>query len=164
LGRGDSSERSGRYPEQAERAEVGEAAAHQQRVGALKEAVRWAPSAHNEESRFFYFVTSEKKIAELCAATGRQFKPDMGLVIVACSSNADYGVMDVSASVENALLQAVELGLGAVWVGAFNAKKVRAALGIPSNLTPEALVPVGEPAEKPEPTKRKPEKETVKIV
>jgi len=131
---------------------------------ALKEAVRWAPSAHNEESRFFYFVTSEKKIAELCAATGRQFKPDMGLVIVACSSNADYGVMDVSASVENALLQAVELGLGAVWVGAFNAKKVRAALGIPSNLTPEALVPVGEPAEKPEPTKRKPEKETVKIV
>ncbi|MFA4946330.1 MAG: nitroreductase family protein [Candidatus Micrarchaeia archaeon] len=136
----------------------------------LKEAVRWAPSAMNAESRRFYFVTNKGKIEELCAVTRRGFKPEMPLIVIGCT-HADglarfgekaerFSLMDVSASVENLLLAAHALGLGSVWCGAFDAEGVRKALAIPKEFEPVVLVPVGVPAEKPE-GKRKPASETV---
>lgn len=60
-----------------------------------------------------------------------------------------YVHMEVGAAVENILLQAVALGLGGVFVGAFQDAQVGQALGI---LPPEevlALVPVGPPRTSP---------------
>ncbi|MFH1056911.1 MAG: nitroreductase family protein [Candidatus Micrarchaeota archaeon] len=136
-------------------------------VGLLKKAVEWAPSAGGLQSRFFYFVFNKKKIAEICAVTGRQFPPVMPLLVVACADldsirmkypgkgEASYVIMDVSASVENLLLQAHALGLGAVWTGAFDERKAREILSIPPRLKPVVVIPVGYPAEKPKPHERK---------
>lgn len=54
-------------------------------------------------------------------------------------------IQDTAASVQNLLLVAHELGLGACWVGAFKEEKVREILNLPDNLIPVAIVPVGYP-------------------
>ena len=57
----------------------------------------------------------------------------------------------MSAAVENLLLEADELGLGAVWMGISpdegRMKAVREVLDIPEDLHAFALVPCGYPAE-----------------
>jgi nitroreductase len=65
-----------------------------------------------------------------------------------------YSVLDAAAAVENILLAAHSLGLGACWVGAFDAEKVSLALKLPKALRPVAIIPVGYPAEYPIPTPR----------
>lgn len=46
------------------------------------------------------------------------------------------------------------MGLGAVWVGAFNEERVAEILNIPSYARPMAIIPIGYPAEKPSPRRR----------
>ncbi len=59
--------------------------------------------------------------------------------------------LDLSAAVENILLEAVHLDLGAVWLGVspYKAREiiVRRALGIPEGLTAFAIVSFGYPKE-----------------
>ncbi|MFH1858108.1 MAG: nitroreductase family protein [Candidatus Omnitrophota bacterium] len=128
----------------------------------LMEALRWAPSAGNLQCRRFYFVRNEamrKSLAE--AARGQSFVAEAPLLVVACADERIeedygsrgktlYGPMDVAASVQNLLLEAHVLGLGGVWVGAFDEKKVSEVLQLPRFLRPVTMVPLGYPAEKPE--------------
>ena len=69
---------------------------------------------------------------------------------------------DCSAAAENILLAAHALGLGAVWTAGYPAQEriapIAAALGIPEKIVPLCIIPVGVPAENPEPKdKWKPE-------
>lgn len=50
---------------------------------------------------------------------------------------------------------ALEEGLGACWVGAFNEEKVRQTLEMPPGRRPVAIIPLGYPAKIPKPTSRK---------
>lgn len=69
---------------------------------------------------------------------------------------------DASAAAENLLLAAHALGLGAVWTAASDPERsaaVKDALGIPGTVMPLCVIPIGHPAESPEPKdKWKPEK------
>ncbi len=135
-------------------------------VDALIEAVRWAPSAGNLQSRKFYFVFSrdlKKKIAR--AALGQGFLARAPLTVIACADNRIssrygergvhlYSIQDVAASVMSMMLAAHELGLGSVWVGAFNESEMSEILGLPGNLRPIALIPIGYPAETPSAPRR----------
>ena len=127
----------------------------------LVEALRWAPSAGNLQSRFFYFVLEpglRQRLAE--AALAQEFVAEAPLVVVACADRRIarrygrrgtelYMLQDVATSLQNLLLVAHARGLGAVWVGAFEEERVRDLLEIPEPLRPVALVPVGYPAERP---------------
>ncbi len=66
-----------------------------------------------------------------------------------------YWVQDCSASIQNILLQVVEMGLGAVWCGVYprenRMEAVRGLLDIPDNILPLALIPFGYPAVEPTP-------------
>jgi nitroreductase len=53
------------------------------------------------------------------------------------------------------MLTAQELDLATVWVGAFQEESVRQAAGIPEDLTPVAILPVGYAAESPRPRPRR---------
>ena len=130
-------------------------------VEALIDALRWVPSAGNLQSRKFYFVFNED-VRKKLAQTGLKqdfvsFIAHAPLVIVACADHqiaSRYGergihlycIQDTAASVQNLLLAAHELGLGACLVGAFKEEKVREILNLPDNLIPVAIVPVGYPA------------------
>ena len=66
--------------------------------------------------------------------------------------DVDFWPLDCSAATENILLHAVEKGLGAVWVSIYpreeRIKLLKNLLGLPDNVIPVALVPMGYPAEK----------------
>src|SRR5574341_138846 len=148
-------------------------------IDALIDAVRWAPSAGNLQSRKFYFVFNEDVRNRLAQAGFRQdyvsFIARAPLVIVTCADlriASRYGergthlycVQDTAASVQNLLLAAHELGLGACWVGAFKEENVREILDLPHYLRPVVIVPVGYPARTPKAPDRVSREEAVEFV
>ncbi len=70
----------------------------------------------------------------------------------------DLAMQSLAAAVQNMLLAAHSLGLGACWfcAPAFCKETVRQVLKIPSDIEPEALIAMGYPAEKPPVPPRKP--------
>jgi nitroreductase len=65
---------------------------------------------------------------------------------------------DCAAATENLLIEAELLDLGAVWLGvhpiAERVVGIRALLGIPDQIVPFAIVPLGHPAERKPPSDR----------
>ncbi len=145
-------------------------------IESLTDAIRWAPSAGNLQSRRFYFVFDpevKKKLAR--AALNQNFIARAPLVVVACLDRRIalrygdrgvnlYAIQDVSASIMNMMLAAEELGLGSVWVGAFNEFEVFEILAMPDHLRPVALVPVGFPSRKPGPSSRLAREEMITVI
>ncbi len=135
-------------------------------VERLIDALIWAPSAGNLQSRKFYFVQDEKlKKGIVSAALGQGFIAEAPLVIVACTDSMIFGrygdrgmnlyaIEDVAASIMGMMLVAHENGLGSVWVGAFREEMVTEVLNLPGNLRPIAIVPVGYPSRVPSPPQR----------
>ncbi len=127
-------------------------------VEALIDAILWAPSAGNLQSRKFYFVLrKDVKEALARAALGQRFIAAAPIAVVACLDRRIsvrygdrgvnlYAIQDAAASIENMLLVARDLGLGTCWVGAFNEFDVADILDLPDHLRPVAIIPVGYPA------------------
>lgn len=126
-------------------------------VDRLIEALLWAPSAGNLQSRKFYFVKDgplKKRIAS--AALNQRFIAEAPLVVVGCADRSIegrygdrglslYSIQDVAVSLMCMMLTAHEAGLATCWVGAFHEAEVFEALDMPRNLRPVALMPVGYP-------------------
>lgn len=144
-------------------------------VRALLEAAVQAPTAGNMQPWEFIVVRDRQRVASLVSATYSGYLQAGGqpqrwierapVVIVACvntrRSGARYGehgrrlaAIDVAAAVENLLLAATGLGLGACWVAGFDAAAVSRALGLPPAVEPLALIPVGYPERTPPPPPR----------
>ena len=128
----------------------------QEKITLMLRAAMAAPSACNQQPWEFYVVTDKEKIAELSESTPfTKSAKGAPLVFVPCyrtdTKLLNYAEIDMSAAVQNLLLEADELGLGAVWMGIapmkMRMKKVREILGIEEKLEPFALVPCGYPAE-----------------
>ena len=128
----------------------------------LLDAGRLAPSAGNIQCWKFLIVRrKEKKQLLSVAAFNQTFIEEASAVLVVCTdmrqSEMNYGsrgvnlysIQDAAAAIENILLAACALGLGACWVGAFNEEIVRLEFNIPEHIRPLAIVPVGHPSEKP---------------
>ena len=128
-----------------------------------------APTAMNGQPWRFVAVTDKAKIQEVF---GGGFRSEMfdnaAAVILVCGQTVSDGrpnmfwYEDCSAAAENILLAAHALGLGAVWTAGYPAEErtapIAAALGIPSDVSILCVIPMGVPAEDPEPKdKWKPE-------
>lgn len=141
----------------------------------LMDALIWAPSAGNLQSRKFYFVKDSRLKKQIAAAALNQsFIAEASLVVVGCTDAKIamgygkrgiglYSIQDVAASIMSMMLVAVEEGLGSTWVGAFHEAEVFKVLNMPGNLRPVAIVPVGYPAEMPVPPPRVLKKEAVEF-
>ena len=139
-------------------------------------ALIWAPSAHNLQSRKFYFVSKKEIKAKLVeAAFSQNFINQAPLVIVGCQDlkkveyykerNKNlYSICDVATSIQNLMLLAKEEGPGTCWVGKFNEKEVSKILGLPESLRPIVIIPVGYPAEEPEAPARLSKDELIKFI
>lgn len=142
----------------------------------LMEALIWAPSAGNLQSRKFYFVKNEgvkKMLAQ--AALNQYFISEAPLVIVGCTDSRIsykygargvdlYSIQDVALSIMGMMLVAHENGLGSTWVGAFQEGDVVRILRLPRHLKPVAIVPVGYPSRIPSPPPRVSIKEAVEVI
>lgn len=127
-----------------------------EKIELLLRAGMAAPSACNQQPWEFYLTTNREKLAEL-GACSRYATPTIGaaLAIVPCYRRdgliaPDYAEIDLSACVENILLEAEELGLGAVWMGIAPGRdrmeNVRKVLNVDDSLEPFAILAVGYPA------------------
>jgi len=146
-------------------------------IDELIEALIWAPSAGNLQSRKFYFIFNQRIKEDLAKASRDQwsFIAKAPLVIVGCTNNKPagyygekgknlYSICDVALSIQNLMLLAHSEGLGSVWVGAFNEKEVSKILNLPENLKAIAIIPVGYPAEKPSPPPRISKENAIKFI
>lgn len=122
----------------------------------MLKAAMAAPSAMNQQPWEYYVVTRRETIEKLSEST-----PYTGcakgapLVFVACYRREClrpmYAHIDMSASVENLLLEADELGLGAVWMGIAPLEDrmqiVKEIVDMPDDLEAFALIACGYPVE-----------------
>ncbi len=142
----------------------------EEKITTLLKAAMAAPSAVNSQPWEFVVVTEDAILQKLRAAMeyGKMLAP---LVIVPLGSprvassfaGETYWVQDCTAALENILIAAANIGLGAVWVGVYPRLRkmaaVREILNIPADVFPLALLHIGYPAEqKPTGTKYKPER------
>lgn len=124
------------------------------KIEKLLRAAMAAPSAGNQQPWEFYVVTEKKKLEALAATSPYAgCTKDAPVAFVACYRKKcmmpEYAQIDLSASVENLLLEADSLELGAVWLGIApledRMKKVKQVLSIPEDLEAFAIIPCGYP-------------------
>jgi nitroreductase len=130
----------------------------------ILEAGRLAPSAGNKQPWGFVVVRDpgrRKLLAE--AARNQMWTADAGAFLAVFSDPANspggYGrwtERDPMIAAENMILAAWSLGYGTCWIGAFEEEKVKPLLGIPGDKKVICLLPIGVPAETPDPKTRRP--------
>lgn len=135
-----------------------------EKVDALLHAAMAAPSACNKQPWRFVVV----KEAESLARIGEEFQnahmaKNAPLAIVVCGDKSaffegegePYWTQDCAAAIQNILLAAHALGLGAVWCGIYpiseRVKKMAQLFDMPASIIPMAVVVIGYPAQSPNP-------------
>jgi nitroreductase len=135
-------------------------------VRALLEAAMAAPSAMAKDPWRFLVVRDPAALAALAEGLPNgKMLAGAPLGIIVCGELAaahrqelSYLLQDCSAALENLLLAAHLLGLGAVWLGvhpnADRVEHIRRLFGVPEEVLPVGAVAVGRPAERPPPRTR----------
>lgn len=134
-----------------------------------------APSAGNLQSYAVVVVEAPARKARLAAAAFHQAcLAEAPVVLVFCADPARsavrydgrgealFALQDATLACAYAQLGAAALGLGSVWVGAFDDQAMREALELPAELRPVAMLPVGRAAEAPSTLERRPLEELVR--
>jgi len=135
----------------------------QEKITAVMEAARLAPSARNRQKWKFIVVTdSEVKDKLLDACNGQPFIKQAPAAIIACgeepgimSCGQPVEVIDSSIALSFVMLKAFEEGLGTCWLGNFNQEKVKAVANIPDDVVVVAVTPLGYPLDIPDARPRK---------
>lgn len=115
-----------------------------------------APSAGNQQPWRFVLLgerSSREKVASFTPYA--RMLPDAGLGIVVCGETRTLKhpmwEQDCSAAIENALLAAHALGLGAVWLGFWpemeRVDRLAEYLGLPEGIVPMSVLAIGHPVE-----------------
>jgi nitroreductase len=136
----------------------------QDKLRAVLEAARLAPSAKNlQDWRFVVVTDRQTKKAVAAAANDQTFLEKAGAIVVACTVSDHVmrcgqavGPIDVAIALEHMCLQATELGLATCWIGSFYPDKIKAILGIPEGVTIVELLALGYPADSPRHSRREP--------
>jgi nitroreductase len=139
----------------------------EEKVQQVLAAANAAPSAGNLQGyRIYRFNGPAERGALARAAWGQQFVAEAPVALVFCADPARsaakyhergarlYAVQDATIACTFAMLAATALGLGTVWVGAFDDDAVSAVVGR-TDLPPVAILPLGYPGEEPEPAPRR---------
>jgi nitroreductase len=133
-------------------------------VAEILTAAMSAPSAGNQQPWQFIIIADRALRDEIPALHPyAQMVPEAPVAILVCGdlrleSYAGYWVQDCSAATQNILLAAHARGVGAVWVGIYpkeeRVKRLQKLLGLPDQVIPLALIPMGFPAEQVPPAHR----------
>lgn len=127
-------------------------------VEMLLRAAMSAPTAVNKQPWAFVVLDTREALDSLAEVLPyAKMLKHAPLAIVTCGDmnkaiegeGRDFWIQDVSAATENLLIAAHALGLGAVWTGVYpdheRVNAVQERLGMPANIIPLSVVPVGYP-------------------
>ncbi|HET6497885.1 MAG TPA: nitroreductase family protein [Coriobacteriia bacterium] len=138
--------------------------ATREQIETVLRAAQAAPSANNQQPWRFIVLTGREALAAAAATSPyARMLADAAFGIVVCGEteglrSPGMWQQDCSAAVENALLAAHALGLGAVWLGYYpkmeRVTPLKELLGIPESVEPLAILSIGHPAEDKPPSER----------
>ena len=131
----------------------------EEKIEALLKAAQLAPTAVNFQPQRILVLTDKEKIKSLDENGCTRYTFNAPLMMVVCYDKGkswkrsfdgkDEGIVDASIITTHMMLEAVELGLGSTWVGAFDPAKAREILEVPENYEIVSLLPIGYPAMEP---------------
>jgi nitroreductase len=139
----------------------------EEKIRKILEVANSAPSAGNLQAYEIVLVKEHGTKKELAAAShGQDFLAEAPLALVMCANKKRaayyrergqnlYCLQDATIAASYIQLAAADLGLGTVWVGAFDEEKISEILSLPEFLRPVAILPLGYPNEKPKKTTRR---------
>ena len=128
------------------------------------EAARLAPTAANRQPLQLIVISTAGREAELRRVYNRDWFVQAPLVICACGIPAqgwvrkdgkNYTDVDVAIAMDHLILAATDAGLGTCWIAAFDPAAARQVLALPEGVEPVVFTPLGYPADRPKPKKRK---------
>ena len=139
----------------------------EEKINKIMETARNAPTAKNKQPQFVYIIKSEEglqKINKVCPCI--YGAPVVFLVCVNLDEVCyleldDKKTTDIDGTIVTTqmMLEATDLGLGSVMIRYFKKEDVKKELGLPDNLEPVLILPVGYTADdyviNPNHTKRK---------
>lgn len=131
-------------------------------LGKILAATNQAPSAGNLQAYEIIVIEEREQKSVLAhACLDQDFVSEASIVLVFCAhpSRSEwryrergvklYALQDATIACTFAMLAATELGLGTVWIGAFDDEAVSQVLSLSQDLIPVAILPIGFPAETP---------------
>ena len=123
-----------------------------EKLNAILEAGKVAPTACNNQPQKIYVVKEEEKrtrLGEVCPCT---FNAPV-ILVIGFDKTRDWknklmpgygsGETDAAIVCTHMMLEAWEQGIGSCWVGWFNADTISEVLGLPENIQVTALLPIG---------------------
>ncbi len=125
-----------------------------EKLFAILEAARIAPSATNKQPWLLYVLRKEDDLQKIKACYTREWFKEVPLVIVACADHSmswkradgkDHADVDVTIAVDHMTLAATSLGLATCWVCNFDKQKTIDTLNLPSHIEPIVMLPIGYP-------------------
>ncbi|HTY86564.1 MAG TPA: nitroreductase family protein [Candidatus Acidoferrum sp.] len=135
-------------------------------ITTLLQAAMAAPSAVAKDPWRFVVIRKKETLAAIAAVLpngGMLATAPLGIIVcgeleAAHDRQLSYLLQDCSAAVENLLLAAHALGLGACWLGVHpredRVRKLREILALPASVIPVAGIAIGRPGEEKEPRTR----------
>ena len=146
----------------------------EEEIKVLLEAAIRAPSACNRQTWRFVIVRKQEAIEILYRAASfstqhQTFVKKAPVIIVVCADLRPYKrtpyqergenlfvLQETAAAIQNLLLAACALNLGACWVGLIDEEIIEHTLNMPKGVRPVAIIPIGHTKSKTKPTPRKP--------
>lgn len=145
----------------------------QDRITAILEAGRLAPTAKNLQEQHIYVIKSEEALAKIDKATPCRYGAPVVLAVCFDKNNVftypggkrDSGIEDASIVATHMILAAANEGVDSCWLNFFDPEKLAKDLGLPENEEVLMLMDLGYAAEGAAPlpnhSSRKPLSETV---
>lgn len=128
------------------------------KISLMIEAATHAPSPGNLQNWKFIIITDKEKIKSMPDYCNDQlWIAEAPVVLIVCGlpewaierfgeeKGREFTIQGVSAAIQNILLSAHSLELGAAWVGSFNKDTLRDKFEIPEDIDPVAVIPIGYP-------------------
>ena len=129
----------------------------QEKIDILLRAAQQSPSACNKQP-WEFLVLDDENIIDSIAPIDKHYvlaaKTPLVIIVLGnekTSYRGENGLawypQDLSASIQNILLQAAELGLGSVWIGTYPDEKrivgLKKHFNMPEHITPFAVIAIG---------------------
>lgn len=137
----------------------------QEKLEKVLEAARVAPTAANRQPVQMIVLQTEGRHEELKRVYSPGWLVQAPLVICVCAVHGSgwtrrqdgksYDDVDAAIVMDHLILAATDEGLGTCWIGAFDPDAAREVLGLPENVEPIVMTPLGYPADQPGPKQRK---------
>lgn len=129
-----------------------------EKITRILRAAMQAPSARNKQPWEFLVVRNKDTLAAIAQSSPAAAPAGRGDVCIIPLVNMDYAgadspwfAQDLGACTENILLQTVDEGLGAVWMGCYplpdRQQTVRTLCNLPDHILPFAIIAIGYPKE-----------------